>query len=149
MPIMDVLTKFCENEGIDGSTGTALIGSQIDLGEEHRDIGAGRIVYCNIAVTEAFVGSGASVNLQIVSDAAAAIATNGTATLHIATGVLGVAAFPLGKQFTLPLPIEGNVYERYLGLLAVISGAAVTAGAITAFLSPDPIGSWQAYPALT
>ena len=42
------------------------------------------------------------------------------------------------------LPVEGVVYERYLGILATIGTTTVTAGKINAFLTMNP-SKWKAY----
>lgn len=149
MPIMDVLTKFCDNEAVDGTAATRLEGDQIDLGPAHRDIGNGKSVYLVVQVTEAFDSAGSAVvEIQLVSDASASIAVDGSATLHLSLGAQAYTALTLNKRFVVTLPLEGNVYERYLGILVITSGATTTAGAITAFLTIDPMG-WQAYPAHT
>ena len=43
------------------------------------------------------------------------------------------------------LPMEGNAYERYLGILCVTATTTTTAGAINAFLTKD-VSKWKAYP---
>jgi hypothetical protein len=46
--------------------------------------------------------------------------------------------------FAVPLPLEGNAYERYLGILQVTGTTAISAGAINAFLTFD-VQKWKAY----
>jgi hypothetical protein len=41
--------------------------------------------------------------------------------------------------------MEGNAYERYLGILCVTATTTTTAGAINAFLTKD-VSKWKAYP---
>jgi hypothetical protein len=149
MPIMDVLTKFASAEPAFGTVAVRLEGSQIDLGAAHRDPGNGKTVYLIVQVTEAWVSAGsATVNIQLVSDSTASIAVDGSATVHLSLGTLAYTVLTLNKRFCVALPLEGNVYERYLGIIVDTAGATTTAGAFTAFLSPDPVG-WQAYPAAT
>lgn len=146
MPIMDTLTKFCDAEACEGTVAVRLEGSQIDLGAKHRDPGNGKTVYLVVQVTTAFASSGSAVvEIQLVSDASAAIAVDGSATVHLSLGALPYTDLTLNKRFCVALPSEGNVYERYLGIIVETSGATTSAGAITAFLTPDPLG-WQAYP---
>ena len=144
MGIIDTRTKFCEDLDVTGSAGTALEGDQIPL-VQARDIGNGTTIYVRFVVTEAFsTGSSPTVNLQLVSDAAAAIATDGSASVHAQTGALATSELTLGKSFVMALPLEGVAYEAYLGVLVVTAVAATTTGKLTAYLTPDPVG-WKAY----
>lgn len=144
MAVMDTRTMFCENQAVNAAAGTALIGSQIDL-VNARDIGNGTPLWWNIVVDAAFTSGGAAtVNVQLVSDAQVAIAVDGSATKHLETGVLGFAQFPANKQWGIALPIEGNVYERFLGVIITTAVATTTAGSITSFLSLAPY-KWKAF----
>ena len=125
----------------------------VDL-EVVRDIGNGQPVYWVVTTgTEIVAGSAGTVKFQLVSDAQPAIAVDGSATVHLDTGtfVTNVAASNAaqlnagGIIACIALPIEGPVYERYLGTLAVTGGVATTAGTINSFLTLDPI-KWKAYP---
>jgi len=49
-----------------------------------------------------------------------------------------------GYEMCIPLPLEGDAYERYLGVIQNVGTAALTAGAINAFLTLDPRG-YKAY----
>jgi hypothetical protein len=44
------------------------------------------------------------------------------------------------------LPMEGQAYERYLAVQAVIATTTVTAGKINAFLTHD-VSKWKSYDA--
>lgn len=143
--IIDQRTMFCDAEEVQGTAATRLEGSQIDLSVA-RDIGNGQTIYLVVVVTTAFTSGGsATVNIQLASDASAAVATDGSATVHWQTGALDYTDLTLGKTFVVPLPLEGVAYERYLGILVVTATATTTAGSISAFLTPDPVG-WKAYP---
>ena len=141
MPIIDKLTTFHEGN-IFGAAATALVGDVMNL-KDARDIGNGKTVYLNIIFTAAQVG-GTSINIILASDAQEAIAVDGSATVHWQTGATVPAGNPLGKTYSVALPLEGNEYEQYLGILVTRVGTS-TAGSIIAFLAPTPIG-WQAYP---
>ena len=128
---------------------TALLGDVMDLGVL-RDIGQGHPIYLKIQVTTAYAG-GTSMQFILASDAQAAIAVDGTETRHWASDVFTDAQLTAGLSFGFALPFgdtargEDTVgYERYLGILGVDVGTH-TAGAINAFLTPDP-GGWTAYP---
>ena len=87
----------------------------------------------------------------LASDSGAAIATDGSETRHNVTDVFTVAQLTAGFSMSVALSAgdtargEDTVgYERYLGILGIGVGTH-TAGAINAFLSPDPVG-YAMYP---
>jgi hypothetical protein len=55
---------------------------------------------------------------------------------------LSAGAFPV----IVALPMEGQAYERYLAVQAVIATTTVTAGKINAFLTHD-VSKWKSYDA--
>lgn len=130
------------------ATGRALVGDVIDLSVA-RDVGNygnGLPLYLVILVTDAVTSAGAAtVEFELASDAQAAIAVDGSATVHYSSGAIGKASLIAGYKLVIPLPAEGPVYERYLGLISNPGAAALTAGSIRAFITPDA-GKWKAYP---
>lgn len=151
---LDERLEFADNESVAASAGTALIGSQVDL-TVARDVGNGQPLYLVIRTggTEIITGGAAGTLLfQLASDATAAIATNGDATVHLQTDTLvtddsaaNAAQFNAGGLiFFGALPLEGVPYERFIGILAVTATTTTTAGTINAYLTPDP-GGWQSY----
>ena len=145
--IMDDRLEFADAVSVAGAAGTALIGDVINLGAQHRDIGAGEPLFLAITCDTAFlssVGAG-TVKFQLVSDAQAAIATDGSASVHFDTGTFATAtanpAFPLraGDLIAMvAIPQEGRIYEQFLGILCVIATNAIASGKINAFLTKDP-----------
>jgi hypothetical protein len=151
--IIDSLLEFADAESVAAAAGTALIGDVIDLGATPQDYGNGQPMYLVITVDTGIITGGVAgtIKFQLVSDAQEAIATDGSATVHLDTGdfvtdddalndldagaVAFVGAVPTGA---------GRDYERYLGILATIGTTTVTAGAISAFLTADP-RRWKAY----
>ena len=123
------------------------LGDVIDLGSEPQDFGNGRPLYLIIQCTTAFTtGSTSEVGFELATDAAAAIATDGSASVHYATPVLDSGDWTAGKMVVIPMPTGDLVpYERYLGILQNTTTAAVTAGAINAFLTFDG-AYWKSYP---
>src|SRR5688572_27393895 len=127
--IMDERNEFADAVSVAAAAGTALIGDVISLGSVHRDMGQGQPIYFVITVdTEIITGGVAgTVKFQLVSDAQAAIATDGTATVHLDTGDLvtddaaaNSALLNAGSVlFAAPLPTEGNIYEAFLGVLCI------------------------------
>jgi hypothetical protein len=150
--ILDSLLEFADATSVAASAGTALIGDVIDL-QEARDIGNGEPIYLVIQCATSIITGGAAgtVKFQLASDAQAAIATNGSATVHFDTGTFvtdDAALNDLDAGATIAavaLPMEGNAYERYLGILCVTATTTTTAGAINAFLTKD-VSKWKAYP---
>lgn len=153
--IMDELNEFADAVSVAATAGTALIGDVIDLGATPQDLGNGEPMYLVITTDTEIItgGSAGTLKFQLASDAAAAIATDGSATVHIDTGtfvtdgtdandaqlkaggVIYMGALPTGAS---------RAYERYLGILAVTATTTTTAGAINAFLTKDP-NAWKAY----
>lgn len=152
--ILDERTEFADAVSVAAIASTALIGDVIDLGPA-RDIGDGQPIYLVITTDTEIItgGSAGTIAFQLASDAQAAIATDGSATVHIDTGTFvtdDAAANSAqlnagGIIFAGPLPAEGHVYERYLGILCVIATTTVTAGKINAFLTLDPPNTKKTY----
>jgi hypothetical protein len=146
--IMDERLEFADAVSVAAAAGTALIGDVIDLGSVARDIGQGQPVYLVITTDTEIItgGTAGTVKFQLVSDAQAAIAVDGSATVHVDTGdfVTDDAAANSaqlnagGVIFAGPIPLEGNVYERYIGILAITATTTTTAGKINAFLTLTP-----------
>lgn len=143
--ILDSRNEFADATALSTSgTGLQLVGNVVDLGAASRDIGEGADIYLVIQVDTAVTSAGAAtVDFQLASDAAASIATDGSATVHVATGAIGKATLTAGYQKAICLP-KGETYERYVGILANVATAAVTAGKVNVFLTSDPKG-WRAY----
>lgn len=151
--ILDELLEFADATSVAAGAGTALIGDVIDLGATPQDFGAGRSMYLVIQTDTSIItgGSAGTIKFQLASDAQAAIATDGSATVHIDTGTFvtdGDDANDLDAGtyiFVGALPSgAARPYERYLGILATIATTTVTAGAINAFLTFDQ-KYWKSY----
>jgi hypothetical protein len=157
MAILDSLAEFCDATSVNAAAGTALVGNVMDLGSTTfpRNLG-GQPLYLVITVDTAIVTGGAAgkVRFQLASDAQAAIATDGTATVHFQTGEFvtdDAPTIPAGSILAcVALPeaaytagasdaTDKKSYERYLGILVVTTTTTTTAGKINAFLTPDPV----------
>lgn len=146
--IIDERTEFADAASVAAAAGTALIGDVLDSSAIARDLGMGENLYLVITCATEIITGGAAgtIKFQLVSDAQAAIAVNGSATVHLDTGTFVTddsaandTAMNAGEIiYCAPLPIQGKVYERYLGILAIVDVTTVTAGAINAFLTLDP-----------
>lgn len=151
---LDERTEFADDVDVSAAAGTALIGDVIDS-TVARDLGNGQPVYLVIRTggTEIITGGTAgTLQFKFVSDAQAAISTDGTATEHLITDTFvtddNAANSDLfnagGLIFMGAIPLQGPSYERYLGILAVTAVTTTTAGTVNAFLTLDP-GKWQSY----
>jgi subtilisin family serine protease len=149
--ILDNLLEFADATSVAAAAGTALIGDVIDL-QEARDIGNGEPIYLVIQCATSIItgGNAGTIKFQLASDAQAAIATDGSATVHFDTGTFvtdgdDANALDAGASIAVvALPMEGTAYERYLGILCVTATTTTTAGAINAFLTKD-VSKWKAY----
>lgn len=143
--ILDTNLTFCEAEAAFGTAATRLEGDVADLNAAGAFLGPQHL-FLVIQITTTFASAGAAtVQFQLASDAAAAIATNGTATVHAATQAFVFSTLTAGTRIILPLPGGFPDAERYLGILVVTAGATTTAGAFSAFLTTDA-QNWKAYP---
>lgn len=153
--ILDELLEFADATSVAAAAGTALIGDVIDLGAVPQDFGNGEPMYLIIQTDTEIITGGAAgtVKFQLASDAQAAIAVDGSATVHIDTGTFvtdddAANSDQLnagGTIFMGALPTGASrAYERYLGILAVTATTTTTAGAINAFLTKDP-SYWKSY----
>ncbi len=133
--IIDKLNTFAEKSALPTATGAKLFGDVIDLGASGMHFNDG--IYLIIQVTTAVESAGdATVELALASDAQPAIAVDGTATIHASTGAIVKAKLAEGERFIIALP--PGQYERYLGVIATVGTAALTAGAVTAALTMTP-----------
>lgn len=154
--ILDERNEFCDAQALNtGAAATYNLADVIDLGLAGRGIGeAGDQLYLVIQVSTGITaGSAGSVQFQLVSDDSGTPATNGTQSIHLQTRAFttgtgtGTTTLKPGTVLgVFALPIEGVVYERYLGVQQVTGTAAITAGAVDAFITPTP-AAWKAYDA--
>ena len=116
------------------AVGTYNSESIVDLGTA-RDIGEGESLYIVFTVTEAFVGATATVAMNCVVSAAAALTTPTTVGSVTATAV---ASLTLGAQFVVRInPLVASLGLRYLGVIYTIATATTTAGTMTAHVVTD------------
>ena len=149
--ILDERNEFADAASVAAIAGTALIGDVIDLGAADSLAGNSDGLYLVIQVdTEIITGGNAgTIQFSLASDAQAAIATDGSATIHATSASIVTdgtdANGALCKAGAYPLVVElpRGTYERYLGVLCTIGTTTVTAGKINAFLTNDP-PAWKA-----
>lgn len=143
--ILDERSEFADATTIPTATGRSLLGDVMDLSVA-RDIGDGEPLYLVVQIDTAVTSAGsATVSFELVSDAQAAIAVDGTASLHAASAAIPKATLVAGyTAFVVALPREGVAYERYLGVISNVGVATLTAGKANAFLTHDP-AKYKAY----
>lgn len=150
--ILDELTEFCDATALHtDAADMKLVGDVIDLASTTvapttRDLGAGsKPKYLVIQVDTAVTSTGAcTVKFGLYSDAQAAIAVDGSATVHLETAAIAKANLTAGKVvYAGPLP--AGDYERYLGICATVGTTAAATGKINAFITED-IAKWKALP---
>lgn len=144
--ITDSRTTFALGTALNtGGAASYLLGDVIDIGDL-RDLGEGNPIYLVISVeTTATSGGSATAAFSLCSDAQAAIAVDGSQTVHATSRVFPVADLAAGTTvFQIALPMEGPAYERYVGIVQTTGTAAFTAGAVNAFLTQTP-QNWKAY----
>ena len=151
--ILDKNLQFASAVSVATVADRILVGDVIDLQSlgatvgGARDIGNGRPVYLVVQVTTEVITAGVAgtIAFELVSDAQEAIVPD-TATVHyrsqkFVTDDAAVNSAFLnagGVPVVIAIPMEGVVYERYLGIVADVETTEVTAGAISAFLTLDP-----------
>jgi hypothetical protein len=143
--ILDERNEFADATALDtAGTGRVLVGDVIDT-TVSRDLGNGDgTLYLVITVDTTVISAGAAtVSFELASDAQAAIAVDGTATVHFATAAIAKATLVAGYR-VCAVALPQGTYERYLGIIQNVATAALTAGKINAFLTHDP-AKWTAY----
>lgn len=133
--ILDENLEFASALDVSSTAGTSLEGDVADLDSIGRRLFSNNNLSLVIQVTTAFVGSGATVQFVLATDAAAAIAADGSETRHITTQDYSMANLALGATIVVPLPGSFPTWERYLGVEVITAGATTTAGSINAFLT--------------
>ena len=146
--IKDARAEFCAATALStAATGLALVGNVLDQ-MIAKDAGEGRPLYLVIQVTTAVTSAGAAtVQFEFVSDSVAALHVDGSAQVHWASAIIPKASLVAGYELITPLPWgSGVTYKEFLGIEQNVGTAALTAGAINAFLTLDPALS-PTYPA--
>ncbi len=121
-----------------GAPGTYNIGISLDFGETQRDIGIGRTLEVPVTVSEDVESAGAATVLfQLVSGDTETIATDGSQTIHCATGAISKDDLVSGyvARLTIQQESDGGEYGRYLGVQQVTGVADLTAGVVSAAIS--------------
>lgn len=138
--ILDERTELADATALStAAAGLALVGDVIDL-QAVRNIGNGKQLYIGIQIDTAVTSAGAAtVGFVLASDAQAAIAVDGTASVHGQTALIAKASLIAGYTFYIAVPPEGSqAFERYVGILQNVGVAALTAGKVNVFFTFTP-----------
>lgn len=155
--LLDKRNEFADAVSVVAAASTINLGNVIDSGTVVRDLGTGEPLYLVISVDTSIITGGVAGTIQflLVSDSSATPAVDGSASVHYASKAFVTDDDALNDldagetAVCIPLPAGGQVpYERYIGVQAVIATTAVTAGAVSAFLTPTP-AMYKAYPDAT
>ncbi len=136
--ILDERLEFCDATALNtGAAGSYLLGDVVDLTTINIDIGQGDALWFVVNVdTTATSGGSATGQFSLCSDAQAAIAVDGSQSIHFQSKAIPVASIVAGRLLVaVRVPID--TYERYLGVVQTTAVAAFTAGKINAFLTAD------------
>lgn len=144
--ILDSRLEFADATSIVHAVGTWLVGNVVDLGGVDQ-IGGGDQLYLVIQVdtSVAATGGAATVSFALASDDNAAIATDGSATIHYQSKAIAKGSLTAGTYVAVvevPMVPAG---ERYLGILATAATNDITTGKINAFLTAD-VSAIKNYP---
>ena len=143
--ILDERTEFCDATALNtGAAGSYLIGDVVDLGVA-RDLGGDMAAYLVLTVdTAATSGGSATGQFNLVTDDNAGLSSP---TVLASSRAWPVASMTAGTVLmAIQLPLEGTLYERYIGIQQVTGTAAFTAGKVNAFITED-VARWKAYDA--
>jgi hypothetical protein len=156
--ILDERNEFCDATSVALTAGASWqnIGDVIDVGLAARDIGNGEPVYLVVTVDTGINAAGAgSIAFRMASDDSGTIHAS-TSTVHAVSPTLTTSttsgdapsgALRAGQVlWVTALPMEGNVYERYVGIQTLVSTQDTSAGKVNVFLTRD-VARWKAYDA--
>ncbi len=145
--ILDERIEFADATALGTSgTGRQLVGDVIDTGGDGINVVDDQYLVIQID-TSVTSGGSATVQFELASDAGASIATDGTASVHFTSAAIAKATLVAGYEVCV-VQLPKGVYERYLGIIANVGTAALTAGKINAFLASD-VSAIKAFPDAT
>ncbi|HET6495242.1 MAG TPA: hypothetical protein VFH61_07770 [Thermoleophilia bacterium] len=150
MTILDAELTFSEDQDLGQIAGTYLStnvwdSGPLDAGNAGRDIGSGDPMVVQIICGETFIGATATLEIQLVTSAAAALTTP---SIHWRSGLLAVDTpshgLTLGDVIEFAVPIDGGLNPSILqfwGFLYIIATATTTAGTLTTHICRSSIAN--------
>lgn len=153
--ILDETLEFCDATSVAYTAQTVLIGDVVDLGADVKDFGMGSPqlwLVMNVDTEIITGGTAGTIAFQLASDAQAAIAIDGSATVHLTTptfvtddAAANSAALNAGGTL-MAVALPHGTYERYLGILCTVGTTTTTAGAVNAFITAEEPSKILSYP---
>lgn len=134
--ILDTQSKFSDAQTL---TVTALATNVLDTRQSTAlalaDEGMSTDLWLVVQVGTAFTAAGAATcTITLESDSTADLATS--ATVHFTTSAIAVASMTAGARL-MAIMLPSDLYERYVSVRYTIAIGPMTAGTITAYLTPD------------
>lgn len=147
MSILDTRFTFSENQAVTASAISTNVFDRKGLGlapNATENLGAPATMYLVVVTTAAATDSGSDATLEVklVSDSTANLATS--PTTHLTTGTLAFAAFSPKGTVLLCHPLPPGAYEEFLGVSYTVASGPLTGGTFSAFLTLDPT-IWRNY----
>lgn len=143
--LTDALLQLSSAQAV---TATAVSTNTIDLGK-NRDIGSGSDLYLTVGVnTTATAAGAATVNIQVVTSAAADLSSP---TVLVQTDALAKTELTAGRRpISLCIPnsaiLAQPIGQRYLGVRYVVATGPLTTGAFTAAITYTEVDADKNYP---
>lgn len=126
--ITDKLLRVSEDQVVTLTDTSAVSTDKIDLGTA-RDIGEGKELYMNFAITTAVAG-GTSTQFEVITASDAALSSN--VVVLGSTGAVATASLTVGTNLVVPFrPLVGSKGQRYVGARYTVVGTN-SAGKVTA-----------------
>lgn len=117
--ITDKLHRVSEDQTLKLNATSAVSTNTIDLSQA-RDIGEGKGLFFNFAITEVVASAATSVQFDIIISANADLSA---ATVIASTGAIGYASLTAGKNIALPIPPQvASLGKRYIGTQYTTAG---------------------------
>ncbi len=140
MPI-DQLDVFCSTQAI---TANAISDNVIDIGSAYARHGVGpRPLYIVVQTTTLFADTGNNSTGSVLYQTSPYVGINSSIT-NTTIGTIATNSAVGDRIVALLPPVPGD--NRYAALYFVMSGGDFSAGAVTAWVTPDP-DLWAAKPA--
>lgn len=149
--ILDERSEFCDATSLNtGAAGTYNLGDIYDTqmaSTSPNDLGLGEALWLVVRVATGITvaSSTGTVQVKLVSDATTTIATDGSATQHVASAAVATSTTAIAAgTVLLAVALPSGTYERYLAIQQVTGTTAINAGAVDAFLTHD-FAKWAPY----
>jgi Bbp16 len=128
------------------AAGTTLIGNTISLSDPNLADGEGCYLVILARTALATGGSAGTISFALATDEVSAISSSSQVIFNTGKLATSGASIPAGSILAVVRLPEAAPWQYYVGVLAVVTGATLTSGSVSAFLTLDG-GSWKPAPA--